>query len=155
VSFTDAILLCPVAVALHVAEEWGAFPRWARRHVSAGYSDREYVVTHVLALVSAPLAVGLARAFPTQPIVSFVFFALVVGPGIFWNAWFHAGATILTRTYCPGLVTGVTVYLPLSVLVVVLAVRDGLSTPRFLFIMFGIGAVVHALEVGHNVFKRW
>ena len=148
-------LLFPVAVAVHIAEEWPAFPRWARRHASATYSDREYVVTHVLAVVSAALAVALVRAFPAQPVVSFAFFAVVFGPGMFWNAWFHVGATILTRTYCPGLATGVTIYLPLSVLVVALAVRDGLYTPRFVFITFGIGAVVHTFEVGHNVFKRW
>ena len=154
-SFADAILLFPVAVALHVAEEWPGFPRWARRHASARYSDREYVVTHALALSGAALAVVLVRAFPTQPIVSFAFFAIVFGPGIFWNAWFHISATVLTRTYCTGFVTGVIVYLPLWAVVVVLAVRDGLSAPRVLFIAFGIGAIVHALEVGHNVFKRW
>jgi len=155
VSFANVILLFPVAVALHIAEEWPGFPQWVRRHASARYSDREYLATHALALVIAVLAAALLRASLTQPIISSLFFTLVFAPGIFWNAWFHAGATVVTRSYCPGVVTAVTVYLPLSALVVVLALRDGLCTPRLLFVTFSIGAVVHGLEVGHNVFKRW
>src|SRR6266700_867484 len=40
----------PLGVALHVAEEWPGFPRWARRFASAQYSDREYITTHVVAV---------------------------------------------------------------------------------------------------------
>ena len=155
VSFVQALVLFPFAVALHVFEEWPRFPRWARRFASAAYSDREYIVTHALALVFAIGAVAIVRAFPTQPIVLFAFFALVFGPGAFCNALFHAGATVLTRTYCPGVVTGVLVYLPLSGLFVVLGLRDGLFTSHFLLVAVTVAAMFHTLEVGYNVFKRW
>lgn len=154
-SFNSAILVFPVAVVVHVLEEWPRFPRWARRFASPRYSDREYALTHALAVLGAVIAVAILRAFPAHCLLSAAFFAIVFGPGVFWNAWFHAGATVLTRTYCPGVVTGLAVYLPLSILLIVLAVRDGLVTPRFLFIAFGIGALVHIVEVGHTVFKRW
>jgi Protein of unknown function with HXXEE motif len=80
---------------------------------------------------------------------------MVLGPGVFCNAWFHAGATVVTRTYCPGVVTGVLVYLPLSVILGALAVRDGLFTLRFLIAALIVAVVFHTLEVSHNVFKRW
>jgi hypothetical protein len=88
VSFVQVIVLLPIAVALHVREEWPRFPRWARRFASARYSDREYLVTRGLAVNIALIAVALVRASPTQPIISFVFFATIFGPGIFWNGCF-------------------------------------------------------------------
>ena len=153
-SFVQVLLLFPLGVSLHVAEEWPGFPRWARRFASARYSDHEYITTHVGALVLAVSAVGVVRWFPTTTVV-FGFLAIVFGPGVFCNAWFHVGATILSRTYCPGVITGVLVYLPLSLMVVVSGVRDGLFTPRLLLAALAIAAIFHTLEVGHNVFKRW
>src|SRR5439155_3824007 len=100
VSFAEALALFPAAVALHVYEEWPRFPQWARRFASATYSDRDYIATHVLAIVAAIAFVMLVRAFPS-PTMLFVFFAMVFGPGVFCNAWFHLGATILSGTHCP------------------------------------------------------
>jgi hypothetical protein len=153
-SLVQVIVLFPLGVALHVAEEWPGFPRWARRFASARYSDREYITTHVFAVVLAIGAVGVVRSFPTTPVL-FGFLAIVFGPGVFCNAWFHIGATLLSRTYCPGMITGVLVYLPLSLMVVVSGMRDGLFTPRFLLAALAVAVIVHTLEVGHNVFKRW
>jgi uncharacterized protein with HXXEE motif len=153
-SLVQVLVLFPLGVALHVAEEWPGFPRWARRFASAEYSDREYITTHVVAVVLAIGAVGAVRWLPTTPVL-FGFLAVVFGPGVFCNAWFHIGATVLSRTYCPGVITGVMVYLPLSLMVVVSGIRDGLFTPRFLLAALAVAAIVHTLEVGHDVFKQW
>lgn len=154
ISFEHVVVLFPVAQALHVWEEWPGFPRWARRFASAEYSDRAYVVTHVAAVSTALLAVLLVRALP-DPIVIFAFFALIFGPGVSWNAMFHTGAALRSRTYCPGVVTGLLVYVPLSVLLAVLAVRDGLIGGPTLAAAYALALAFHILEVGHNVFKRW
>jgi hypothetical protein len=100
---------------------------------------------------TAALAV---RAFP-RPWVVFLFFAALFGPAVFCNALFHAGATVASRRYCPGVVTGLVAYLPLAALLAILAVRDGLIAPAALGGALLAAAVVHTLEVGHNVFKRW
>jgi len=154
ISFDHAVVLFPVAQALHVWEEWPGFPRWARRFACSRYSDREYVITHVAAVSSAVLAVLLVRALPT-PVVTFGFFALIFGPGVSWNAMFHTGAALRSRTYCPGVVTGLLVYVPLSVVLAVLAVRDGLIGGPTLGAAYALALVFHTVEVGHNVFKRW
>ena len=153
-SLVQVVVLFPLGVALHVAEEWPAFPRWARRFASPQYSDREYITTHVAGVVVAIGAVGVIRWFPTTPVL-FGFLAMVFGPGVFCNAWFHIGGTILSRTYCPGVITSVLVYLPLSLMVVAFGMRDGFFTPRSLVAAFAVAAIFHTLEVGHNVFKRW
>ncbi len=153
-SFHDAVLLFPVATALHVLEEWPRFPRWARRFASPRYSDREYLITHAIAVgLALVTAVGL-RVLPI-PWVVFLFFAFLFGPGVFCNALFHAAATVRSRAYCPGVLTGLFLYLPLSFLLAGLALRDGLLSGLSLLAALCIAVAFHTLEVGHNVFKRW
>lgn len=153
-SFRDAVLLFPLAVALHVYEEWPGFPVWARRFGSPRYSDRAYAVTHAFALALALGTALLLRAFPV-PWLVFACFAFVLGPGVFCNAFFHAGASVASRAYCPGAVTGLAVYLPLSAVLATLAVREGLIGVAALGLALGLAAAFHTLEVGHNVFGRW
>jgi hypothetical protein len=103
------------------------------------------------------LALGAAlllRSFPA-PWLVFAFFAFVFGPGVPCNAFFHAGASMVSRKYCPGVVTGLVVYLPLSALLATLAVREERIGIPALALAFGIAAAFHTLEVGHNVFERW
>jgi uncharacterized membrane protein YoaK (UPF0700 family) len=153
-SFVQVLTLFPISVILHVAEEWPGFPRWARRFASAQYSDREYIITHALAVLFAIGVLGVVRSFPTTPVL-FGFLAIVFGPGVFCNACFHIGGMVLSRTYCPGVITGILVYLPLSLMVAVLGMRDGLFTPRLLLAALAVAAIFPTLEIGHNVFKRW
>ena len=153
-SFRQALILFPLAVALHIFEEWPRFPRWARRFASPTYTDRDYIITHVFAILFAIGAVLLVRAFPNRWIL-FGFFAFVFWPGTFCNALFHAGATVLSRRYCPGVLTGILVYLPLSFLLAVVGVRDGLLSERSLLVALIVAGGFHTIEVGHNVFKRW
>ena len=45
--------------------------------------------------------------------------------------------------------------MPLSLLLVVLGLRDGLLTAHVLVPSFVLAAIIHTIEVGHSVFKRW
>jgi hypothetical protein len=112
-TFSQVILLVPAATLLHVLEEWPGFPRWARRFASPHYTDREYLVVHGVGLATSLVAALVVSRFPS-PWLLVPFFAFLVGPGIFWNALFHVGATFVSRTYCPGAVTGLLLYAPLS-----------------------------------------
>jgi hypothetical protein len=76
-TFRTAVLLYPVATVLHVADEWPGFPRWARRFACARYSDREYTITHVL-------AVGISITSLTATlVVAVAFHTLEVGHDVF------------------------------------------------------------------------
>jgi hypothetical protein len=46
-------------------------------------------------------------------------------------------------------------YVPLVFLLAVLAARDAMLSPRWLLAAFLVALVIHVLEVGHGVFKRW
>ncbi len=153
-AFRDAVLAFPLAVLLHVFEEWPCFPRWARRFASPRYSDRAYVVTHLFAVALALVSALVVRSLPL-PWVVFAFFALIFGPGVFCNALFHLGASVATRSYCAGALTGLVLYMPLSLLLAALAVREGLMSVPALVAALCVAVVFHTLEVGHNVFARW
>jgi hypothetical protein len=153
-TFVDAMTLFPVAQAFHVWEEWPGFPRWARQFASPRYTDREYLVTHAFAIASAIAVVLLVRTFPNRFVV-FAVLALAWGPGIAGNAAFHLGATVMSRRYCPGVLTSMVLYAPLAAYLVTLGLRDHLMSIGTVTIGLTIAAVFHALEVGHNVFKRW
>jgi hypothetical protein len=153
-TFQHAVLLYPVATALHVWDEWPAFPRWSRRYASPAYSDREYVRTHVAAVLVATASAALLSATAPAWLV-FAFFALAFGPGVFCNALFHSAASLRTRSLCPGVLSSVTLYLPLAGWLGWLALRDHLLSSRGLLIALLLAALGHAAEVGHNVFKRW
>lgn len=153
-TFVDALALFPVVQAAHVWEEWPGFPRWARRHASSRYTDREYLATHALAVASAIAVVLLVRSFPNRQVV-FAVFALALGPGIACNAVFHLGATLISREDRPGAVTGLVLYAPLAMWLIVLIVREGLLSSTAVAVALVIASMCHTLEVGHNVFKRW
>ena len=152
--FVDALALFPVVQAAHAWEEWPQFPNWVRRFASSRYTDREYVITHVLAIASAVAVALVVRAFPNRPVI-FAMFAFAFGPGIACNALFHVGATVLSRHYCPGALTSIVLYVPLALWLMVLVVREGLLSPTAVAVALLVAATVHVLEVGHNVFKRW
>jgi Protein of unknown function with HXXEE motif len=153
-AFRHAVLLLPAASLLHVLEEWPRFPRWARRFASDRYTDREYGIVHAVSLALALGSALLLSRFPGTWLLP-ALTALVIGPGMFWNGFFHLGATIVSRAYCAGVVTGLVLYLPLCALLGRQAVREGLVSPPLLASAVIVALVVHVTEVGHSVFKRW
>jgi hypothetical protein len=154
-SFAECLLAFPFAVALHVADEWlGGFPDWARRFGSARYSDRAYLMTHAMALCGA-VALAALLALLTSHWLVFGFIALWFGPGVSWNALFHVGASLRTRTHCAGVFTGAAIYMPLSVALYAAALREGLISPPGLCAALLVAGLFHTAEVGHSVFRRW
>ena len=154
VTLQGAMWLFPVGFALHVREEWPRFPTWAQRYASAAFTRRQYVAIHLTGLLAAVLVPILWRLFP-RPAVAFPLFAFVLIPSMGWNAVFNAGATVVSRTYCPGLITALALYLPLLSALSCLAIREGALSPGALLGAFGVGAVFRVAEVGHNVYKAW
>jgi hypothetical protein len=153
-TFRHALALYPLCTLLHVLEEWPRFPRWARRHASPTYSDRRYLVTHAATIGLAASGAALVGLWPV-PAVAFGFFALLFGPAVLWNACFHLGASVRSRSYCPGAVTSGLLYLPLATCLVRLAVRDGVLSTPVLGAALVVAVLVHVLEVGRSVFARW
>ena len=146
-------LFCP-AFALHVLEEWPRFTGWAKRYASPRYTQRDYNVIHTAGVAASLLAALIVWRFPNRP-VTFMSFAFVFARSVLFNAFFHVGASVLTRSYCPGMITAVVIYLPLFALIADLAYQEGLLDVGSLLVTLAIAGVFHIWEVGHNVFKAW
>jgi uncharacterized protein with HXXEE motif len=153
-TFAQAVwLFCP-AFVLHVLEEWPRFTGWARLHASARFTQRDYNVIHAAGVAMSLLAALIVSRFPNRPVV-FIFFAFVFTPAALFNTLFHLGASVLTRSYCPGAITAVAIYLPLFAVITTLAYREGLLGMGALIATLVLAGGFHAWEVGHNVFKAW
>jgi hypothetical protein len=98
------------------------------------------------------LAALIVSRFPSRPVV-FIFFAFVFTPAVLFNTLFHVGASVLTRSYDPGAITAVAIYLPLFAVITALAYGEGLLGMGALIATLVLAGVFHAWEVGHNVFK--
>lgn len=151
-TFRQAVWLFPFAFLLHVLEEVWRFTDWANRYASPQFTRQEYLKIHIAGIVGAFIVAAVIWFFPNKVIV-FVFFTFIFTPGIFFNIFFHAGATAYFGEYCPGLLTALTIYPPLFYLVSRLAFSEGLLNDKLGWISFIIAGVFHAAEVSRNVFK--
>ena len=153
-TFRQAVWLFPFAFTLHMLEEVRQFTAWANRYASPQFTFQEYLTIHFAGIVAAFIAAAVIWYFPSKVVV-FLFFTLIFTPAVFFNIFFHAGATAAFGTYCPGLLTALTVYPPLFYLISRLAFSEGLLTSKLGWISFVIAGAVHAADVSRNVFKAW
>jgi hypothetical protein len=153
-TFHDAVWLFPPAFTLHVCEEWPRFTAWARQHASPRFTQRDYDNINLAGIVSSVVFAAIVWRFPNRAIV-FLFFTFVFAPGTLFNALFHAGATVLKRQYCPGVITALAIYLPLFLFTSRLAWREQLLAPSSFAVALLVAVAFHMWEVGHNVFKAW
>jgi len=151
-TFRNAVWLFPVAFLLHVFEEWPHFTAWARRYASNLFTQQDYEMIHIAGIIGAFVLAALVSRFPNRLIV-FLFFAFA--PGLFCNTLFHIGGTVLTRTYCPGVITATIIYLPVFFFVSHCAMSENLLDAKSVTTALLVAGAFHFWEVGHNVFKAW
>jgi len=153
-AFRHAVWLFRSAFVLHVLEEWPEFVDWANRFASPSFTRGDYLFIHMSGVAGAFLAAAWLSLQRSRPLV-FLFFALLFLPALFWNTFFHVGATAALGTYCPGAWTAAILYPPTVYLVSRSALREGpLSVASWSLALFLAGGF-HFLEVGHNVFRAW
>lgn len=109
-----------IAMALHIAEEAAAgWPRWARSITGLripGWKD--FVVVNTIMLVLGTAGTLLRWE---QPVFSLANAALVIINAIF----FHILPSAVTRSYSPGLITSVILYIPAGGWLYIEAFRQG------------------------------
>jgi hypothetical protein len=153
-TFREAVWLFPLAFTLHVLEELPRFTMWAQRYASSDFTFGDYLKIHIAGIITAFIAAAVLYSYPNKILV-FLFFAFMFTPAIFFNVFFHAGATVYFRAYCPGLATSLILYLPLFFIVSQRALSEDLISGKLAIVSFVIAGFFHAAEVGHNVFKAW
>jgi hypothetical protein len=145
--------LVPAALALHVAEEAPGFADWARRHASTEYSDGDFVKINALGVgTTMAAAVAVARGYGGRPFL-LAFYAAGVTQQALWNPVFHAGTTVAWREYSPGLVTSLTLFVPLWTLITRRVLASGLLRRRGVLAAVAAGGALHAAAVAQQVFR--
>lgn len=153
-SFRQAVWFFPLAFTLHVIEEVTQFTNWAQAYASPQFTFRDYLTLH-LAGIAAAFGAAFVLWFFSQRVIVFMFFTFMFTPGIFYNIFFHAGATAVFGVYCPGLITALTLYPPLFFWLSRLAFHEGLLTNKLGWLSFVVAGIVHVADVSRNVFKAW
>ena len=107
-------LLLPVTYAAHIDEEyWGGFPGWAS--AQTGLAMTESVFLSLNTFFFGVMVVGVVAALLAKP-AQWVLIPL--GTAVLINGAGHLAASIITRSYSPGLVTGVLLWIPLGLSII-------------------------------------
>ena len=126
----SVVLWLPLfVIAVHLVEEFvwpGGFAEWYRAYPPGSSAE---VSTRFLVIVNA-VFVGLALVPPLlgqseRAFGYWIAVAAIAGA----NGLFHLNASVRSRRYSPGLVTGIGLYLPLAIIGAVLLLRARLVSP--------------------------
>ena len=135
------------AASLHIVEEFvypGGFADWDRRYRPGfrnSISPRFHLIINGLLLIAC-YDVWVLRSRPAGVAVW-----LTVTTLLFANGIWHAAGSVQTRSYSPGVLTGLLLYVPLAVYGYVNFLRTGQASPATAIIAFAIG-VSYQLWVG-------
>lgn len=136
------------AVGAHIFEEFvypGGFSAWYRRY----RPDAALSFTPRFAFWINALLVGVCLLIPLQGLgPNGVALWLTVAALLAGNAMFHLRATLRGREYSPGLVTSVSMYLPLAVFGYVHLLRSGRAS-------LGTAASAAILGGSYNFISAW
>lgn len=129
------------AYAIHVAEEWFAgFPGWAAQITGRPIPDTAFIVINAVAMVALLAAVRAATRDERHG-----WMAVGIATIFLVNTAAHAAGAVITRSYAPGLISAVVLYVPLGSLTMVRAFDQA---PRA-HLARGIiaGLLIHAIVV--------
>lgn len=108
-----AVLLLPVALFVHVVEEWfGGFPEWTIHIMGDPIAPERFLLINGIGLV---LFSGCALTAVRDREAAWL--GVVMAGLLGLNALLHVGGSLIYGGYAPGVVTGVVLYVPLSGLV--------------------------------------
>ena len=131
--------LLPAAYALHILEEWYAgFSEWVALVVGAPLPRAAFIVINAIAMA---LAIAATRASTRREHYGWA--GIAVASILFVNALAHVLGTAITRTYSPGLITGLVLYVPIAGLVLLRASTQAASGAFLRGVVVGIA--LHAV----------
>jgi hypothetical protein len=134
-SVPRAVVLLPVALALHVAEEWfGGFTEWASLALNVSIGIDRFLGINLAGLVL--FALGAASAY-RNPRAAWIGVSLAALVGI--NAIAHTVLSVALGDYSPGTVTGLLLYIPLCIIIFRWAAAHQPRSVVVGSILFGIG----------------
>jgi len=141
--YRDALLvwLLPLSYALHILEEWfGGFPEWMALILGSELPRAAFVMINATAMLAMLIA---ARATIAREKNGWM--GIAIATILFVNGIAHILGSLVTRSYSPGLLTSIVLYLPLGQLALM---RAWFQAQREMFGRGVItGLVLHAFVV--------
>lgn len=139
--FSSALLLGPLAYAIHHAEEHLLFNfrLWRLRY----FADNNALSTEavLVVLMSISMVYLLLHATIRTKVTAWVTMTFLMATQVH-NALFHLGGTLWFNDFSPGLITALMLYLPANFLIARAALTEGLITSRQLGITFFTGGLL-------------
>jgi len=130
---TAIVLLCllPIIFGLHVMEEFvlpGGFIAWDNtfRPQFTETAASFYVRVNAIPMLGGFLLVCAAAANPQRYLETVAPSWLTIATFMCWNAIFHLRGSIATRRYSPGVITGLALFYPLTIVSYVHFLREGM-----------------------------
>jgi hypothetical protein len=139
--FQTTLLLAPLAYALHHAEEHLLFNfrEWRLRY----FPDNNMLSTEAVFVILTAVTLIYLLLFNTlRTRISAWMVLLFLMATQVQNALFHLGGTLAFRDFSPGLLTGLLLYLPVNMLIMRAALREGLVTSWQLLLLFVGGGLL-------------
>lgn len=135
------VWLFPATYAMHIVEEYfggEGFPAWASRHTGLSFTEPRFLAINTAALIAMLICASLVFLIP-----AFRLLVSTLGTVVVVNGLLHLATSVLTRSYSPGLVSGMLLWLPLGGSAIVASYR---SIPRKQFwAAIVLGLLVHLL----------
>ena len=109
-----AVILLPVAVALHIVEEWfGGFIDWMSLALDVNIEAERFLAVNMIGLVL--FVIGCATAY-REPRSVWIGVSLAALVGV--NAIAHTVLSVFVGEYSPGTITGLLLYVPMSIIII-------------------------------------
>ena len=133
--------LFPASYLIHIAEEyWGGFPMWIARFWGVESSSSNFLSWNGGALVM--MVVGVVLVLRTK---SYRWLLVSFGTVVLINGLVHAGASVVTRSYSPGLISGLLLFVPLGAVTLLRAKKS--VNRRTLRAGIIVGVLMHGVVV--------
>ena len=150
-AFRKVIWLMPAAYVLHIVEEYtGNFPGWVNNDVHGTFNFFGFDLNNIMFMLILVALVTLNFRRPSK--ITATALVAFASANLFWDALFHIGMTALLNRYSPGLVTAALLYLPITLLVATVVLKNHiLSVRRFSLAVAG-GALIFGFVVWYGLF---
>jgi hypothetical protein len=135
----DPILLAPLIFVCHFLEESPTFVSWFNAHVARGITEGLFWRVNLTALVITLIVVAIE--WSSRSDASLILVVGWFGFLMFANAIFHIVGALVDRSYMPGLVTAVFLYLPYYLWLFVRGVKSKRAGVGVLIVAAAIAAI--------------
>jgi Protein of unknown function with HXXEE motif len=136
---TRIVLLAPIIFVLHFLEESPWFVDWFNSHVSPGITSALFWRVNLTALIITLTAIGIE--YLSRSGLSLTLIVGWLGFLMGANALFHVVAAVVDRSYVPGLLTAILLYIPYYLLLFASAVKSRRSNAAILLTAAGLCSI--------------